>query len=151
MLSDEAYRSRLRAKIASIRYWAPQINDVAKIEESETPEYWKLAVVPRVPGACPFEVILRADRHYGVVIDSETYEDLPITSFNDFLPLVEAIAEGRVVQSRWISAATGRPEAVQTTVSLEPGRDWCNGTDLDRVAASEGHVRHDHHFLPYRR
>jgi hypothetical protein len=151
MHPDEMYRSRLRAAIASIRYWTPQIKDVATVEEIETAEYWKLAVIPKVPGACPFELILRTDRQYGVVIASETYEDLPIASFDDFLPLVEAIAAGHVVQSRWISAATGRPEAIETTITLAPGRDWKNGTGVDRVAASDGHVRRDQHFLPYRR
>jgi hypothetical protein len=151
MLSDEAYRSRLRATIASIRYWAPQITDAAKVEESETPEYWKLAVTPHVPGACPFELILRADRHYGIVVGSETFEDLPIESFDGFLPLVEAIAAGRLIQRRWSSAATGLDEAIETIITLGNSAEWRRGTGLDRLGEEAGLVRRDHHYLPYRR
>jgi hypothetical protein len=151
MTPDEAYRSKLRVAIASIRYWVPQINDAARVDETETPEYWKLAVHPLVPGACPFEIILRLDGHYGIVVASETFEDLPITSFDNFLPMVQAIADGRVVQHRWASAATGGPLAIETVLHLGTGKEWRQGTGLGQLATQDGTVRHDTHFLPYRR
>ena len=47
MLPDDVFRSRLQSTITALRYWAPSIADAARLEETETSDYWKIIVAPR--------------------------------------------------------------------------------------------------------
>ncbi len=58
MLPDDVFRSRLQATIMALRYWAPSIADAARLEDTETSDYWKIIVTPAMASACPFELIL---------------------------------------------------------------------------------------------
>ncbi len=116
MYSDDVYRSRLEVTIASLRYWLPSIGDAATVGEDETADYWKVWVKPHTATACPFELMLRADQHYDIVIGNEAFEDCPIESLDMFQPLAAGIAEGNVMHRHWVSAATHLPVAVETTV-----------------------------------
>jgi hypothetical protein len=40
------------------------------------------------------------------VIGDQTYEDRPVETLDLFLPLVESISEGRVIQRRMISSSS---------------------------------------------
>jgi len=124
MLPDDLFRSRLQTTITALKYWAPSIADAARVEESETGNYWKIAVAPKLTNACPFELILHFDQRYDLAIGEETYEGLPIESFDIFLPFVEAVADGRVVQRHWVSRLTGLERSVETLVSLAGGGIW---------------------------
>lgn len=149
MRPDDAFLARLQLTITTLRYWAPSIADAAEIEESETATHWRMRVSPKLPGACPFELILRADQIYDISVAGEDYSELPIASLDVFAPLVEAIVAGSVMQRRWASMATGLCRAVETIVILANGERWhgrpAAGADLEGAEFAE------HCFLPYRR
>lgn len=154
MLSDDVYRAQLEATIAALRYWVPQIADVARIEETDAPEYWKLTVTPHVANACPFELMLRADQKHDLMIASEAFEDRDTKDLNLFLPLVEAIASGNVVQRLTSSQMTGVLQAIETLVLMPKARTWREtrtidgGMPLPEGDAGEIQIKH---FLAYRR
>ncbi len=155
MLSDDVYRSRLQVMAASLKYWVPSIADAARPHEAETANFWKLHVVPSVLGACPFELIFRADQHYDVQIAEQSYENLPVESFDLFLPFVQAIADGRIIERRWSSRMTGRQLGVETIIPLPKGGRWRQAHlpdgGVESLMASDDAVFTDHHFLPYKR
>ncbi len=154
MLPDDLFSSRLQTTITALKYWAPSIADAARVEEGETGNFWKIAVTPFLAGACPFELILHFDQHYDVAVADEAYEGLPIESFDVFLPLVAAIADGRVVQRRWVSRLTGLERAVETLVMLVSGGIWreARGTAPARPSLDDdGTELRERNFLPYRR
>ena len=116
------------------------------IAEGSGPDFWHIEVSPKHPGGCAFELLLRQDQHYDLVLADQSYEYLPVASVALFLPLAEAIVEGRVVQRRWLSTQTGAMHAVESLVNLADGSLWREGSQ-----PAEGCESRDHHFLPYRR
>ncbi len=156
MLPDDLFRSRLQTTITALKYWAPSIADAARIEETETGNYWKITVGPHLANACPFELILHFDQHYDLAVAEESYEHLPIELFDLFLPFVEAIADGRVVERRWVSYLTGMERSVETLVMLAGGGIWreargtAPGTGLPSLD-DDGTELRERRFLPYRR
>lgn len=152
MRPDDIFLARLQLTITTLRYWTPSIADAAAIEESESASHWRMRISPRLPEACPFELILRADQFYDIAVAGEEYDARPITSLDLFSPLVEAIAAGAVFQRRWASAATGAPRAVETIILLGAGRAWRGApASLSSPETLEGAESADHYFLPYRR
>jgi hypothetical protein len=88
------------------------------------------------------------------VVADEVYEGRTVTSLDFFLPLVEAIVAGRVIQRRWVSSFTGAVRAVETIIDLGDGKELRDGHGneaLATVGSLDSIERHDHHFLPYRR
>ena len=154
MVADDVYRSRLQATIAALRYWVPTIADAARIEQTEGHDFWKMSVTPAVTAACPFELMLRADQHFDIVIAGEMYEDQSVASLELFLPLVDAIAAGRVIQRRTEAWRRAPALAVETRVSLADGSTVVAGRgvcpEANSIAADDAAIR-DRHFLPYRR
>ena len=146
MIQDDVYRHTLQGTIEGLRYWVPSIADVAHISEDGGPDFWHLQVAPKSTGGCSFEMLLRHDQHYDLVLADQSYEFLPVPSLAIFMPLAEAIIEGRVVQRRWSSTQTGALRAVETLIKLGDGSIWREGSQPD-----EGCESRDHHFLPYRR
>ncbi len=153
MLPDDVFRSRLEATVAALRYWVPTVADAAKVSETSGDGYWKLSVRPFVATACPFDLMLRADQRYDVTIAGETFEDLPIENLEAFVPLITAIADGRIVQRQRIAEASGRPLSIETIVKLPDGTLWSASRSLVPVAAAREPetLLKDRHFLPYRR
>jgi hypothetical protein len=154
MSPDDAFLARLQATIASLRYWVPTIADTARVEELDTPDSWKLASTPNASAACPFELLLRGDQRYDILIAGEAFEDLPIDSLDMFVPLVEAIADGRVVQRAASSAATGTEYWIETAISFRSGEQWCQRritAPLAPGAEEADLIVTERHFLPYRR
>lgn len=154
MLPDDLFRSRLQTTITALKYWAPSIADAARVEERETGNYWKIVVAPQLAAACPFELILHFDQHYDLAVGEESYESLPIESFDLFLPFVEAISDGRVVQRRWVSRLTGLERSVETLVMLAGGGIWRETRGTSTALPSlddDGTELREKRFLPYRR
>lgn len=153
MLPDDVFRSRLEATVAALRYWVPTVSDAAKVTETAGDGYWKLAVRPFVATACPFDLMLRADQRYDITIAGETFEDLPVESLETFVPLITAIAEGRVVQRLRIAEASGRPLSLETIVRFPDSKLWSASRSLAPPAAAREPetLLKDKHFLPYRR
>ncbi|MEQ1712669.1 MAG: hypothetical protein ABL908_14885, partial [Hyphomicrobium sp.] len=116
-------------------------------------DFWKMSVTPAVSAACPFELMLRADQHFDIVVAGELFEDQSVASLELFLPLVDAIAAGRVIQRHTESVATGASLAVETRVSLADGSLWSRTRGLpggELINAADAAIR-DRHFRPYRR
>jgi len=154
MLPDDVFRSRLQATITALRYWAPSIADTARLDEQETADFWCLKVSPRVPSACPFEMILYTDQRYDIAVAGESYDNRPIESFEWFVPFAEAVAEGNIVQRRWISRFTGLERAIETVVTLPNGGIWREANDsrpITPTLADDGAELRERRFLPYRR
>jgi hypothetical protein len=155
MLPDDVFRSRLQSTITGLRYWAPSVADAARLEETETGDYWRIIVAPLVASACPFELILHADQRYDVSVADETYENRPIESFEWLVPFANAIADGDVVQRRWVSRLTGIERAVETLVMLGNAGIWREGRGAmpHRMPTldDDGTELRERRFLPYRR
>jgi hypothetical protein len=154
MLPDDVFRARLQTTITALRYWAPSIADAARLKESETGDYWKLAVTPEVPSGCPFELVLYGDQRYDLHIGGENYDSRPIESFEWFLPMAEAVADGRVVRRHWISRLTGLERAVETLVTLPNGGVWREArgeVHWTPTLDDDGTELRERRFLPYRR
>jgi len=153
MLPDDIFRSRLQTTIMALRYWAPSIADAARLEETETSDYWRINVAPAVASACPFELILHSDQRYDLSIAEETYEARPIETFDWFIPFADAIAEGNVVQRRWISRLTAIERGVETLVMLGGGGIWREGRGAYQMPTldDDGTELRERRFLPYRR
>jgi hypothetical protein len=154
MLPDDVFRSRMQTTITALKYWAPSIADAAQVEETETGNFWKIAVTPGLSNACPFELIVHFDQRYDLAIGSETYESLPIESFDMFLPFVESVADGNVVQRRRLSRLTGLERSVETLVTLPNGSTWREVRGDGHAVPSlddDGTELREHRFLPYRR
>lgn len=152
MLSDDVFRARLEATIASLRYWVPTISDTAAVHETAGDSYWKLAVMPHVAGACPFELMLRADQHYDLVLDGERFEDRPIESVEMFVPLVTAITDGRVIKRSANAAESARLLTVDMIVDLGDGKSWRAGRTIAAAASRFAEpLITDRRYLPYRR
>ncbi len=155
MLPDDIFRSRFQTTITALSYWAPSIADTARLEATESSDYWRINVAPTVSGACPFELILHADERYDLSIADETYESRPIETFDWFVPFANAVAEGDVVQRRWISRLTGIERSVETVVILGNGGIWREGrySTPHRTPSidDDGTELHERRFLPYRR
>ena len=110
--------------------------------------------MPKLGQACPFELILHFDQRYDLAIAQESYERLPIESFEIFLPFVEAVADGSVVQRRWISRFTGLERCVETLVTLANGYIWREARGephLMPTLEDDGTELRERRFLPYRR
>lgn len=154
MLSDDIYRTQLAATFAALKRLAQPLSDVAHIDLAETADFARLSLIPKAVGACPVEVMLRADQAFDIQIGTEFYEDCPIQQFSSFEPLIAAIMRGDVVQRRHVSTATGMERSVETIVHLPDGTHWRRGHLHAQAAAAipdGATVFDDRRFLPYRR
>lgn len=154
LFPDDVYRSRLGETIAALEAWAARQRDVANIDIAATATYWKLTVVPSARGACPFELLLRADQRFNTIIGDEIYEDKLIDQFEFFPMMVHAIATGNVERIEVLNALTGTVEAVETRLTLEDGWAWIG----ERRTSHRPMRRHEMSeerrvspYLPYRR
>jgi hypothetical protein len=153
MLSDDVYKSRLRATIAAIESWLDGLRPWAAIEIARDEASWRAAVHPNVPEGCPFEVVLRADQRFDLSVDGEIHEDQTIDSLERIEPLLVAIAAGNVVTSSWATAATAMPVLVATRIFPADGHRWIRSRKIG-TAGSDGEthlIRHDRHYVPYAR
>lgn len=153
MQSDDVFRNELAGAIDALRACKAEYADCAEMEEVGTADYWRLAVAPRLPGACPMELILHRDQRYDAQIGEETYEALPVERLDLFAPLFRAVAAGQVVTRTWVTPATGALHSVETIVRLERGT--LTGERLIEPLASlvgrEECVARDRHWVPWRR
>lgn len=159
MLSDDVYRARRALTIAELSAWTGFVADVASVEYGSIDGAWRIAMTPRCSTACPVELLLRDDQKFDLRIGSETYEDRPIESLDAFLPLLQAIADGRVVTRRTLSALTGLLRETETFVYVAPSNTFHgrlgspDGRSLPPPLPGEanGLEIRELHYVPYRR
>ncbi|MDQ8699314.1 hypothetical protein [Hyphomicrobium sp. LHD-15] len=145
--SEGFHPAQVQATIEEIRYWVPTIKDVAHVFEGNEEGSWLLSIEPVIGSACPVAIALKENGRFDISIAGETYDDRVLATLDQIVLMLERIADGHVIQRRWVSSATGAHHAVETIVTLGPGLDWRGGPE------PHAHVveRHDRHFLPYRR
>lgn len=153
MLSDDVYKSRLRETIAALETWLDGLKAVAEVETARDAASWRAAVRPRATTACPFELVLRADQKFDIVVGPETYEDQPIETLEAIQPLLLAITRGELVTSMWKTSATATPVMVATRVMPGRGKRWFRSRTLRDIADTSNLllIREDRHYAPYAR
>ncbi|NJM55193.1 MAG: hypothetical protein HC841_04105 [Verrucomicrobiae bacterium] len=151
MLPDDVFRTKLQAATAAIHRVTERLGSAADVQLKAEPSRLRLALAPRTHGACPLELMIRADQRYDIEIGTEFYEDCEISSFDELEALIEAITQGNVVTRHYFSAATGSLRSVETVVTLGD-REWRRGHQVGRSpsALTETVVK-DRTFLPYSR
>jgi len=150
MLANDAFRSKFELTLSALRYWIPTVSDGAAVEESDMGDVWKLTARPYTPGACPFELVLRLDQHFDLLVDDYFVEDQKITDLEMFVPLVEAIEAGRVVLTHEVSALTGGRLAAACRIDMEGGAVWQSARGA-LGARNDDVILDETHYLPYRR
>ncbi len=133
-----------------MRYWVLQIADVARVAESNGDDYWKIVIQPYTPNACSVEMTVRGDEQFDAVLGGRDLSPRALASHSFLVSLLESAADGRVVQRRWKSSATGALQSVETLITLFRTDTVWTGTNASETEAAAWE-RHDHHFLPYRR
>ena len=107
-----------------------------------------------LPSACPFELLIKADQTFDLVLNGEVYESHPVERFDLFPKLAAAIAAGHVERIETRNSQTGILIDVATRVELASGWDWTGSRRvLQRfVRPLEAHEeRETHRFLSYKR
>ncbi len=120
MSSDDTFRRQLKHVIAALETWAKEMAPWAKIELGPIDGAWRISAVPHAPTACPFEIILRPDRKFDIIVGGEIYEDQPFDALTDIPQMVRSISNGRVLIRRWRGQATGILYSTETLIDL-PG------------------------------
>ncbi len=153
MRANDAFRSELHTTIRDIGAWADGLTDVSHVEIGEATDHWRLRLSPRVPSACPTEIILYSDQTYDVTIGLETYEGRPLDSLAEIPLLLAAVAEGRVITREWMTVATGAGHSIATVVRMADGHVWYGERSdeiIGRIASREACAVRDRHYSPYR-
>ena len=154
MIATDSYRAQLHATIAALRYWAPGLRPAAEIEDEESASHWRLAARPHVANACAFELVLQPAPRFDILVGDEAYEDVPLESFDLFLPLLTAIAQGRLVQRTAVSRNTGAWRTIETLVTMADGTIWRGERVNEALAHALAPVQCmllERHFVPYLR
>lgn len=153
MSSDDTFRKQLQHVIAALETWAKEMQPWASIEAGPADGAWRISAVPHAPTACPFEIILRPDRKFDMVVGSEVYEDRPLDALTDIPQMVRSIANGRILIRRWKGQATGLLYSIETVVDL-PGTDEGHFRQRNPLAPPIDDVELEAEletFAPYRR
>ncbi|HEX2841919.1 hypothetical protein [Hyphomicrobium sp.] len=146
-MTPDGYRPpSVEATIEQIRYWVPTITDVARVYEGKDDEGWLLSIEPHIDAACPVAISLKDGGRFDISIAGEHYDDRILEDLDRIVLLLERITDGKVIQRRWVSTATGAYRGMETIVTLGPGMIWRDGLEPDG-----GAEHRDRHFLPYRR
>ena len=132
MLPDDVFRERLEQTLVELEAWAEKIRDCADADVDASQRHWRMSVVPYLPGACPFELLIKADQTFSLNIAGEFYEDKPLDRFDFFIKLVTAIADGRVERIETYSAPTGMLLGIAMRVEIEDGWDWIGSREVTR-------------------
>lgn len=153
MASDDSFRQRLQHVISALESWAKEMQPYADIEYGPINGAWHIHAVPHAETACPFEIILRPDRKFDLVVGGQTFEDQPLDVLTDIPQMVRAISNGRVLIRHWTSSSTGLEYKVEASIDI-PGSDEGDfvrenpdapsNEETELIAFVEG-------FAPYRR
>lgn len=149
MLPDDVFRAHLEHTLVAIEAWAGKTRDCAAIDIIASQKYWRMVVLPYVPMACPFELMLKSEQKFSLKLAGETYENRPVEHFDLFPALAHAVEAGHVERIEMLSAATDALVGIAMRVELAPGWDWMGERRIAPPVESE--ECRTHRFLPYRR
>lgn len=150
MYSDDVYRAQLRSTFADLRQALALLEGAAKVSVEFSDQGARLMMVPFAKGACPVELMVRADQHYDIAVGAQLYEDRPVERLELFKPLILAIVDGAVVERVYTSALTGRETGRETIVTMPFGSRWSDGRGVRQGEPAE-RVAKVRQYLPYRR
>lgn len=148
MYSDDVYRAKLRSTFADLQQALTRLDGYAKAAVDFSEQGARLTLTPHVTGACPVELMVRADQYYDIAVGAQLYEDLPVDRLEIFKPLILAIVDGAVVERHHLSALTGVETGHETIVTMPFGGRWIEGSG---ARAGGERTAEDRLFLPYRR
>ena len=157
MSVHESVREVLAETTRALQHWAVEQRDVADIEIDEGDGYWRLVAQPFAAHACPFELIVYDDGvHYDIEVNARSFQELRTRNLQLLPALARAIATGRVLTTRLLSARTGLLCAVETTIAPEGDglgtwRRLQHVTAVAELLNSDNCERQARHYLPYRR
>jgi len=154
MLPDDVFREKLEKALVELEAWAEDTRDSAEIAIAASGSYWRMAVVPVLPLACPFELLIKADQTFDISLDGEVHENKPIERLDLFLSMARAIADGRAERITTRNALTGVLLEITMRLELADGLDWIGTRQVphrtqQQLEAAE--VRRSHRYLAYRR
>jgi hypothetical protein len=149
MLPDDVFRDRLEQTLAEVEKSAASMRECATVEVKASARYWNMAVLPFQIGACPLELMIKADQKFSLKLADEAFENRPIERFELFPHLVRAVEAGRVERISKFNAMTEALAAIEMRVELEPGWDWREERRL--APASSAEEWRSFRYLPYRR
>lgn len=154
MLSDDVYRERLEKTLVELETWANSMRGSADVTINASERYWRMAVTPWLPSACPFELLIKSDQTFDLVLKGEIYEGKPVERFDLFLQLAKAIASGHVERIEIRNSETGVLIDVATRIELAPGWDWIGSRKVLKHSArllEANEERQTRRFLSYDR
>ncbi len=150
MLPDDTFRVELEHTVRAVEAWCRGLADVATFESETADSFWRMRCRPKAPSACPVEVIVRRSQVWDLDIGPETYETMAGQPLATLMPLLDAIAAGRVITRTVRSPVTGRPLSVHTIIAPgEPG-EWQRARTIDEAPAGTATVHQDRRYVPYR-
>ncbi len=138
---------------AAIDAWLVTLAGEATVEREKAGDYWRVGLRPHQRSACPVELLLSRQQVFDCDIGPESVAGQPITDLTLFLPMLQAIVDGRVVLRRWSAQATGSELVRELIVDVRPGQNWSMrrlvraGTAATEASA----VARDQVYVAYRR
>jgi hypothetical protein len=153
MKPQDVFNQAFDRATAELDAWLPSLADDAVIDRERMPMYWRARLIPHQANACPVEVMLSRSQVFDIEAGTESAEGQPLQDFGLFLPLLQAVVDGHVIQRTWLSQATGSELNREWIVEIAPGQTWSMrrhvraGTAATELSA----VATDHAFVPYRR
>lgn len=153
MQPQDVFNRAFDATTADIDSWLPTLRGVAAVEREMTDQYWRGRLRPHEASACPIELMLSRAQVFDCDIGNESVVGLRIADLGLFLPLLKAVADGRVILRSWSSLATGSVIVREQIVLLGPEQTWAvrrmvrAGTAATEATA----VADDHVYVSYGR
>jgi hypothetical protein len=153
MQPQDVFNRNFASATAALDQWLSTLPPDARVDREQTADYWRASIKPQQPNACPVEMMLARSQTFDLDIASESVVGRPIADLGLFLPLLEAIAAGRVVHREWRSLATGAGLISEIIVTLADGQNWSMRRFIRAETADteSSAIAHDHTFVPYRR
>lgn len=153
MISDDQFKLERERAIRQLTEWAEAQRDVAHVVIERSDGIWRLGIEPHAPGACAFELAIRDDQRFDLLVADQLHEDLPIETFRLFGGLAQAISDGCVLVRRYVTPLTGTEAGSRVLVEIKDGGGtWCGpklGPTDPRHSESDL-IAEDSHFVPYR-
>jgi hypothetical protein len=151
MLPDDAFRRAFDEAVIDLAAWAGSYRDVASVDCETSSNAVRLSLKPHTATACALEFMLHRDsQSYDVQFaQGDTWEGLPVAGEpRALLPLLQAVADGRILTRALISAATGAYRDSGVIVSPTAGASRTYGLSDHH---DEALLVKDRHWAPYRR
>lgn len=148
--SEENFRSQLADTIKTLSDWSKNLESDAIIAMQDSADTWLMKIDPLLPSACPYQLIFKSNRTYGVRLDDQVFDDTPLTDFHFPENLSYAVANGFIERHELRNALTNQLVAIEMFARLEPNAAWRKIGCQDTTAETPV-IKQIKRYLPYRR